>query len=182
MGVESGLGRGRESGGDLASLSPAEMETLGTSLADSQANGGGEETPSAEQVAPPTPQEEALAAIKSGDRVAIVGSRDFSDLGAVRDFVRSLPADTTVVSGGARGVDSAAETAASSRGLPVKSFPADWNRFGRSAGIRRNADIVRNSDVVVAFHQGGSRGTQNSIDLARGMGKPVFIIPPPNQP
>ncbi len=36
-------------------------------------------------------------------RVAIVGSRDWTDAAAIRRYIDKLPADATVVSGGARG-------------------------------------------------------------------------------
>ena len=45
-------------------------------------------------------------------RVAIVGSREYSDIDAIVEYVNSLPADTIVVTGGARGVDQIAEAAA----------------------------------------------------------------------
>jgi predicted Rossmann fold nucleotide-binding protein DprA/Smf involved in DNA uptake len=44
-----------------------------------------------------------------GERVAIIGSRDYPDLERVRAYVRRLPTGTVFISGGARGVDSAAE-------------------------------------------------------------------------
>lgn len=139
---------------------------------------------------PKTPAEQALDYIRSlapGERrVAVVGSRDWADLGAVRDFVNSLPDDATVVSGGARGVDSAAEGAADARGLKKSIHPAEWNKYGKSAGYRRNPSIVRDAEVVVAFRdpasRGGSKGTQNAIDLANAAGKPVYLIPPSTNP
>lgn len=59
--------------------------------------------------------------------VAIVGSRDYKDLEAVRRFVRSLPENACVVSGGARGVDQAAEAEAFAEGFALVSFrPERW--------------------------------------------------------
>lgn len=107
--------------------------------------------------------------------VAIVGSRDYSNLEAVRAYVQSLPKDTVIVSGGARGVDSVAEQEARKCGLKVLIFPAEWEKYGKSAGYRRNVDIVTAADQVVAFWDGESRGTQHSINLARAQGKPLEI-------
>lgn len=53
-------------------------------------------------------------------KIAIVGSRDYHDLAAVWRYVESLPEDTVIVSGGARGVDAAAEMAAKSRGMETE--------------------------------------------------------------
>jgi hypothetical protein len=111
-------------------------------------------------------------------RIAIVGSRDYPDLAQVRGYVSALPANTHVVSGGARGVDRAAEQAARARGLPVTVLRADWARFGRSAGFRRNALLVRAADCVIAFWDGRSRGTAGTIEMARRLGKHVEVVRP----
>jgi predicted Rossmann fold nucleotide-binding protein DprA/Smf involved in DNA uptake len=109
-------------------------------------------------------------------RIAIVGSREYAKLDAVRKFVAELPADTVIVSGGARGVDSAAEQAARARGLEVKIFPALWGQYGKRAGFLRNRQIVEASDKVVAFWDGLSAGTLSTIQLATDAKKPVEVI------
>lgn len=111
-------------------------------------------------------------------KVAIVGSRQYPALTKVIEYVRSLPADTVVVSGGAAGVDSLAERQAKARGLQTLIFLPDWKRYGKSAGFRRNRDIVAAADKVVAFWDGHSRGTANDIALAREMGKELEIVLP----
>lgn len=55
-------------------------------------------------------------------KIAIVGSRNWPDVSIVRRYVDCLPADTVVVSGGARGVDLAAEGQARRCGLEVASY------------------------------------------------------------
>lgn len=109
-------------------------------------------------------------------RIAIVGSRDFSRLDKIGDFVRDLPRDTVIVSGGARGVDTAAAAAARARGLEVVVYLPDWKKFGQSAGFLRNETIVQDSDEIVAFWNGRSNGTRHSIGLARRNGKRVRIF------
>lgn len=94
----------------------------------------------------------------------------------MRDFVRALPAGTVVVSGGARGVDSWAAEAAIERGLETFVFQADWDRHGNRAGPLRNAEIVAHSDRVVAFWDGKSRGTLNTVLLAKERGLPILIF------
>lgn len=71
-----------------------------------------------------------------------------------------------VVSGTAKGADQMGEFWAEEHGVLVTTFPADWDRFGRSAGYRRNEDMAKYSDVLVAFWDGHSRGTKHMIDLA----------------
>lgn len=108
-------------------------------------------------------------------KVAIVGSRDYPNLDAVKEYIDSLPLDTIIVSGGARGVDRTAENRAKERGMKTLVFKPDWSKGGY-AGIERNGDIVAACDVLVAFWDNKSPGTRNSINRARIVGKPVTII------
>ena len=111
-------------------------------------------------------------------RVAIVGSRGYPRPMAVVRYVRELPAGTTVVSGGASGVDSWAANAAVFHHLDTLVFRADWKAHGRAAGMMRNQDIVDAADRLVAFWDGESRGTKDSIAKARARGIPVEIVGP----
>lgn len=109
------------------------------------------------------------------EAIGIVGSRDFPWSEVVVAFVGSLPDDTLVVSGGAPGVDTIAEQAARQRGLDVIVFPADWKGLGRKAGPIRNGQIVAAADHVVAFWDGASRGTLDTVAQALRAGKPVVV-------
>lgn len=108
-------------------------------------------------------------------KLAIVGSRTYPDLDAVYNYVASLPDDTIIISGGARGVDRTAESAAREFGLQVDIHPAQWGKYGKSAGYRRNADIVNACDELVAFWDGESKGTLHSIHTASDLGKRVTV-------
>lgn len=116
-----------------------------------------------------------------GERVAVIGSRKWTDWEMVRDYIYSLDEDDVVVSGGARGPDEWGQIFAEERGLETLIFPADWASFGKKAGILRNRDIVKACDRLVAFWDGASTGTKHSIDLARSTNKPVLIFRPPEQ-
>lgn len=116
---------------------------------------------------------------KPAVRVAIVGSRNFNDTRLVASTMNSVLEKyriTEVVSGGARGADTLGEQWAKAHGIPTRVFLADWNRYGRSAGFRRNHDIIAGCDMCVAFWDGQSRGTAHSISLARAARKRVLII------
>ena len=82
----------------------------------------------------------------------------------------------SIVSGGARGADSLAEKYAAEKGIPITVVPAEWDKYGKSAGYRRNVQIVAESDEVVAFWDGESKGTQHTIDIAGKAGKKVSVI------
>jgi predicted Rossmann fold nucleotide-binding protein DprA/Smf involved in DNA uptake len=121
-------------------------------------------------------------------KLAVVGSRTFNDYnylhkkltGLLWDLVEphtgELPPSTfSFVSGGARGADSIAEQWARAWGYEITVFPAEWDKYGKSAGYRRNKDIVNYADIIVAFWDGKSKGTQHSINLAKEQNKPVFV-------
>lgn len=111
-------------------------------------------------------------------RIAVVGSREYTDLNRVRKAIMSFPEDTLVISGGARGVDSMAVMAAKERGLQKPLVhPAEWDRYGRRrAGYLRNIDIVIDAEFVVAFWDGKSPGTRSTIDIAEKLKRKVYII------
>ena len=109
-------------------------------------------------------------------KLAIVGSRDYKHEGRIRLFVRNLPADTHIITGGARGVDTIAEEEARYMGMAVTVHMPDWANFEKQAGPIRNAKIIEECDQLVAFWDGKSRGTMNSIGLCKRAGKKFSII------
>lgn len=105
-------------------------------------------------------------------RTLVCGGRDFADW---RYLCRMLDGAgvTLVIHGGAAGADTLAGRWAASRGVPAEVYPADWSRWGRAAGPRRNREMLGRGcpDVVVAF--AGGRGTANMVGQARAAGVPV---------
>lgn len=99
--------------------------------------------------------------------LCVCGSRAFGNRQLVVDFINRLRPDTCVLSGGAPGVDRWAADAARARGLACVVINADWDRYGRQAGMRRNDIMAEICDGCVAFWDGRSRGTQNMIWLVR---------------
>lgn len=80
---------------------------------------------------------------------------------------------TTVIQGGATGADTGAERWARASAIPVLTFRADWDRYGRQAGPLRNAQMLAEGrpDVVIAFQ--GRKGTADMVRKARAAGLPV---------
>ena len=110
--------------------------------------------------------------------IAVIGSRDFSQLSLVAGYVKGLPPDTVIVSGGARGVDRTAAATAHAAGLPVREILPNWDRDGKSAGFKRNDEIVNAADRVIAFWDGKSRGTADTIEKARQADLPIIVVNP----
>lgn len=114
-------------------------------------------------------------------RVLVTGSREWSDPNAARKMIADrlfdLPVDSVVVHGAARGADRFAHQEAQKLGLLVEPHPADWERYGKSAGFRRNAEMVSlGADICLAFWNGKSNGTKHTIELAQKAGIPVEVI------
>lgn len=114
--------------------------------------------------------------------IAIVGSRKFQDLDAVRRYVRSLVRATdAVITGGSEGVDTAAEEEAKSLRIsrmvfePAVAPGASRGEYTRAL-LARNVTIVNHCDMLVAFWDGESRGTLYTIQRAKAAGKPVRIV------
>lgn len=93
----------------------------------------------------------------------------------LRMVIKALPEDTVVVSGHADGIDSLAESWAIQRGLKTLIFRAQWKTLGHGAGFIRNVLIVEAADRVVAFWDGGSRGTAHTIRTTKLHEKPLTI-------
>lgn len=114
-------------------------------------------------------------------RIIIAGGRDFKDYRLLRTkcdlITRNLNADDiTILSGTARGADKLGEQWAENRGLKIERYPADWERFGKYAGIQRNKEMGRNADALIAFWDGESRGTNHMINYARLNGLLIRVI------
>ncbi len=112
-------------------------------------------------------------------KLAVVGGRDFIDYEHMNDVLHAIhnrKAITVLVSGGARGADSLAANWARQRDIEVVEFMPDWEKYGKSAGFKRNSLIINEADACVAFWDGKSKGTKSSIDLARKREIPLKII------
>jgi len=105
-------------------------------------------------------------------RVIVCGSRGWSDGGVIESDLAALVAGTTIVHGGARGADSLAEEAARGLRRPTEAHPANWARYGKSAGPRRNAEMVEaGADLCLAYRlDGPSRGTDDMVQRCRAHG------------
>lgn len=111
-------------------------------------------------------------------KVIVAGGRNFSSFTKLCTILDAHFRETDnieIVSGGARGVDNMAEKWARSRGIFCEVYPANWKRFGKRAGMMRNAQMAEVGDELVAIWDGESRGTAAMIAMMRQRGKPVTV-------
>lgn len=105
----------------------------------------------------------------------VCGGRDYWDRrGVDRALAEREP--EAIVHGGAEGADQLAGQWGHENGVPVIEIQAQWLYYGRAAGIRRNAWMLKyvKVDRVLAFP--GGRGTENMIRQAEDKGIPVERI------
>lgn len=114
----------------------------------------------------------------------IVGSRTFNDYSLLIekcDYYLSNYTDIVIVSGGAKGADALAKRYAQDRGYEYIEFPAEWEKYGKSAGYIRNDEMHRfiadkSNRGVIAFWDGESKGTTHNFELTRKYGNPIRIV------
>ena len=119
-------------------------------------------------------------------RVIIAGSREFNDYEFLKEkclfFLSSKLKDpkykVIIVSGNARGADSLGERFAKEQNLPLELFPANWDKYGKSAGYRRNKDMALVSNALIAFklETAENKGTNNMIEIAQKEHLKVRVI------
>lgn len=95
-------------------------------------------------------------------KTIIAGGRDYEfnrhDILALDMLSISMPI-TEVVSGCAKGADTCGEQWAEQEGIPVMKFPAEWDKYGKAAGHKRNEVMAQYADAVILFP--GGKGTAN---------------------
>jgi hypothetical protein len=112
-------------------------------------------------------------------KVIICGGRNFTDYQYLNAYVKMVPPwieITEVVSGHADGADTLGEQWATKNNIPLKIFPADWERLGRRAGPIRNIEMSKYAEGCIAFWNGTSTGTKHMIDTAIKAGLWTYVI------
>lgn len=104
-------------------------------------------------------------------KVIIAGSRGFSNYKLLKEkcneYLREKRKEYNIIiiSGGARGADTLGEKYAQDEGFSLEVFPANWNKFGKSAGFIRNEQMAEVADALIAFWDGKSNGTKHMIEI-----------------
>lgn len=109
--------------------------------------------------------------------VLVCGGRNYQDYERVKTELADAQI-TFLISGGASGADSLAVIWANENNVPYRVYPAQWFKYGNSAGHKRNAQMLEmhpEIELVVAF-PGGS-GTEDMVRQAKKKEIPVWRIP-----
>jgi hypothetical protein len=115
-------------------------------------------------------------------RLLVTGSRTWTDTPAIEQALAVIldrhPEGVLLVHGACpRGADAiTAAYAARTPGYQIEAHPADWRRYGRAAGHRRNAEMIAlGADGCAAFIRGDSPGSTSAVRMARAAGIPVWL-------
>jgi predicted Rossmann fold nucleotide-binding protein DprA/Smf involved in DNA uptake len=109
-------------------------------------------------------------------KICVAGSRKIKDKELVLKALSYAPQMTTLVSGGAEGVDTIAEEIAKEQNIPIERYLPDWHTHGKKAGYLRNRTMVDHCDFVIVVWDGNSKGSKHTMDIAIEKGKPVLVI------
>ena len=129
-----------------------------------------------------------LRRCKMKNRIIIAGSRSCPEDSAIlKDKINKILLhidcyDTEIVSGTCKGADILGENYAKDNKLPIKQFPADWDKHGNKAGYIRNKEMAEYATHLIALWDGESKGTKMMIDLAKRNGLKVRVIEIGKQP
>jgi hypothetical protein len=110
-------------------------------------------------------------------KIAIIGSRNIEDERPIINVLNELKNITSIVSGGAKGVDTIAEKWALSKGIETDIIKPNYAMFKikKLAPLARNEEIILKCDLVLAFWDGKSKGTAHAIRIAQKLNKPINI-------
>lgn len=110
-------------------------------------------------------------------RFAIVGSCTFNNYYLFYKTLKYyLPKYATITSGRCNGTDALAEVYANQNGHALEIYEVKWDVYGKDANMRRDSDLLQNSDQVIAFWDGVSPGTKALITMANKRKTPCMII------
>ena len=114
-------------------------------------------------------------------RTIIAGSRTITGHHAyslIKDAIKTKIGwkITKIVSGGAHGVDTEAIRYAVDNKMLFETFPANWNKYGKGAGVIRNLQMAKYADALLAIWDGQSRGTKHMIETAIKKGLLIYVV------
>lgn len=114
-------------------------------------------------------------------KTIVAGSRTINDYKVVEEAIKESGFDITeIVSGMAGGVDTLGILYAKKNHIPYVTFPANWNKHGKAAGVVRNIQMAKYADSLIAVWDGKSRGTGHMIKDAVKKGLKIFVKNVPN--
>jgi predicted Rossmann fold nucleotide-binding protein DprA/Smf involved in DNA uptake len=115
-------------------------------------------------------------------KLVIAGSRTVVNIQHLYNAILTLDLGDTVknkvteiISGGANGADKLGEILATKLNKTLTIMPAEWDKYGKGAGYRRNEEMAELGDAVLVLYDGISKGSKHMIELAKKHNKKVWV-------
>ena len=114
-------------------------------------------------------------------KIVVAGCRDYNNYNEASEYINECIGDLKdgytliFISGGCKGADLLGERYAAENGHKVERYAAEWNRYGKAAGPKRNEEMAKKADCVICFWDGKSKGTNSMIEFAKRFDKQVYV-------
>lgn len=114
-------------------------------------------------------------------RIVIAGCRNYKDYDEAKEYIdtviKRIRKEYTLifVSGGCTGADKLGERYAKENGYKVELYTAQWEKYGKRAGPKRNKLMAQIGDYIICFWDGKSKGTKSMINFSKQLNKPIRI-------
>lgn len=114
-------------------------------------------------------------------RIIVAGCRNYNNYIEAKNYIdyciSNIKRDNTLVflSGCCEGADKLGEKYATENRYAIEYYPAQWSKYGKSAGPKRNEQMAKICDYVICFWDNKSSGTKSMIYYAKKYNKPLRI-------
>ena len=105
-------------------------------------------------------------------KIAVIGSRNLK----IKNIENYIFECDEIVSGGVNTVGFCASEFAHKKNIKLTEFYPEYERYGRSAPMVRNKEIVDYADKVIVFWNGYSNGAESVIKYAEKQGKDCEVV------
>lgn len=107
-------------------------------------------------------------------KIIVTGGRNYNDYDKLAKILSNFNINL-IIQGGASGADSLAKEYAKQNNIPCETIWANWHTYGKSAGPKRNLEMLKKfpDALVVAFP--GGKGTKDCVNKAISLGMSILI-------
>lgn len=114
-------------------------------------------------------------------KIVVAGCRNYNNYEEAKEYIDFCVSkikdkyNLVFVSGGCSGADYLGEKYAKENGYEIEIYSANWEKYGKYAGPKRNEEMSKVGDYFICFWDGKSKGTKSMINYAKKTGKPIKI-------
>lgn len=107
-------------------------------------------------------------------RILVCGSRHWTNIDRIFEVLDDYAIDTDlVIEGCATGADAIAEEWAESREILISHHPAEWSKYGKSAGPKRNRLMLLDKPHAIFAFSNDIESSRGTFDMLNRAGKDI---------